>query len=82
MTLQLDFTNKVIMVVESGSVEEFNATIKKLKLQDWTIGINPVPYYYYPIHPNYPAYSIYPTYETTVASTKTGWGCSDKCNAE
>lgn len=75
MKLELDFTNKVIVVVGKGSVKEFMDIINTPNFEDWDIDV--VQYV-----PSYPYYPTYPTYETTIASNTTDCGCSDKCNAE
>lgn len=75
MKLELDFTNKVIVVVGKGTVKEFMEIINTPNFEDWDIDV--VQYV-----PSYPHYPTYPTYETTVASTTVDCGCSDKCKGE
>jgi len=74
MKLELDFTNKVIVVVGKGTVKEFMDIINTPNFEDWSID---TPTYV----PPYPYYPYFPTYEPIV-TTGTACGCSDKCNAE
>ena len=78
MKLELDFTNKVIIVVGKGTVKEFMEIINTPNFEDWSIDAQNefIPYY-----PSYPYYSPYPTGEMVI-TTASGCNCSDKCNAE
>lgn len=77
MKLELDFTNKVIVVVGKGSVKEFMDIINTPNFKDWDIDVMQYAQYI----PSYPYYPPYPTY-----STSEGLGQCDctenKCNAE